>query len=107
SARPGPGPPPRRWCRSRSCRRNCLRIPNLLIRTDNVIERINGDADTRGSLLWLDTQIERAEENGREQLAEVLTNRRAVREASVPVFELRRDELNDLAERCRDAGVEL
>lgn len=87
--------------------RACLRIPNLIIRTDNVIERINGDAETRGSLLWLDDKIAQASENGREQLTEVLENRRAVREASVPVFETRLTELDRLAERCRDAGVEL
>lgn len=87
--------------------RSCLRIPNLMIRTDNLIERITAEADTRGSLLWLDTQIERAESNGRDQLTEVLTNRRAVREATVPVLEQRRGELDDLADRCRDAGVEL
>lgn len=87
--------------------RACLRIPNLTTRTENVIDRINGDADTRGSLLWLDGKIAQAEENGRDQLAEALQNRRAVREASVDVFELRLTELGDLAERCRSAGVDL
>lgn len=33
--------------------RACLRIPNLQIRTDNLLTRITGDADTIGSLLWL------------------------------------------------------
>ena len=87
--------------------RACLRIPNLTIRTDNVLDRINGDAETPGSLLWLDTRIERARDNGRDQMVEVLENRRAVREASIPVFELRQGELDTLRQRCLDAGVEL
>ncbi|MEM9561495.1 MAG: hypothetical protein AAGA93_02690 [Actinomycetota bacterium] len=86
--------------------RACQRIPNLVIRTDNVIERIGGDADTRGSLLWLDDRITRAADNGRTELVEVLENRRAVREASLDVFEQRRGELDDLAQRCADAGVD-
>ena len=87
--------------------RACLRIPNMTIRTERAIERINGDADTRGSLLWLDERIARAEENGQEDRVEVLTNRRAVREATVPVLEQRLDTLASLADRCRDAGVDL
>ncbi len=87
--------------------RACLRIPNMTIRTENAIERINGDAETRGSLIWLDERIARAEENGRDDRVEVLTNRRAVREATVPVLEQRLENLASLADRCRDAGVDL
>ena len=87
--------------------RACLRIPNLTIRTENVIERINGDAETRGSLLWLDGRIARAEEAGRTEMVEVLTNRRAVREATVPVLEERLVKLGELTEKCREAGVDL
>lgn len=85
--------------------RACLRIPNLTTRTENVLARINGDADTRGSLLWLDERIADAEERGREGWVEFLTNRRAVREASIEVFELRLVTLTDLGERCEAAGV--
>lgn len=84
--------------------RACLRIPNLTIRTQNAIERINGGADTRGSLLWLDAAIARANEQDRTDLAEVLTNRRAVRAATVPVLEERLVNLASLAERCSEAG---
>ncbi len=87
--------------------RACLRIPNMTIRTERAIERINGDAETRGSLLWLDERIARASENDRDDLVEVLTNRRAVREATVPVLEQRLDTLASLADRCREAGVDL
>ncbi|MEM9130865.1 MAG: hypothetical protein AAF962_11665 [Actinomycetota bacterium] len=87
--------------------RACLRIPNLTTRTERVLERIGGDADTRGSLLWLDDHIAKAEDNGRTGLVEFLENRRAVREASVEVFELRLDRLAELADRCAEAGVDL
>lgn len=87
--------------------RACLRIPNLTMRAENVLARINGDADTIGSLLWLDKRIARAEDNGREELAEFLTNRRAVREASIEVLELRLVMLADLGELCEEAGVDL
>jgi hypothetical protein len=87
--------------------RVCLRIPNMQIRTDNVLARISGDASTRGSLAWLDVKISEAEANERPQLAEVLTNRRAVREAAVPVLEARRDALAGLAEQCASYGVDV
>jgi hypothetical protein len=85
--------------------RACLRIPNLQTRTDNLLVRINGDASTRGSLLWLDTKIAEARAANRNQLADALTNRRAVRAATIPVLELRQASLADLAQRCADHGV--
>ncbi|MDH3300050.1 MAG: hypothetical protein OES24_06045 [Acidimicrobiia bacterium] len=85
--------------------RACLRIPNLTMRTENVLARINGDADAPGSLLWLDDRIADAEEIGREGWVEFLTNRQAVREASIEVFELRLVTLADLGERCEAAGI--
>jgi hypothetical protein len=87
--------------------RACLRIPNLQIRTDRLSERLHGGADVRGSLLWLQTQIDRAEAGGRDQLVTVLENRLAVRTATLDVLELRRDRLADLAARCAELGVEL
>ncbi len=87
--------------------RACLRIPNLTTRTENLIERLSGDAETRGSLAWLDTKIAQADEAGRTDLVTVLTNRRAVREQTIPVLELRLDRLENLRERCAQAGVEV
>lgn len=87
--------------------RACLRIPNLQIRTDNLLARITGDAETIGSLLWLQVQIDRAERLNREDLVTVLENRLAVRTATVDVLEQRRDGLVELAERCRELGADL
>ncbi len=85
--------------------RLCARVPNLQIRTDNALTRINGDASTKGSLLWLDAQIVKADTRNRTDLAQVLRNRREVRAATVPVLESRSVLLTDLAQRCSAAGV--
>ncbi|MEL6893855.1 MAG: hypothetical protein AAFP84_19845 [Actinomycetota bacterium] len=85
--------------------RACARVPNLTTRTQNVLDRIQGDEETRGSLLWLDRRIANAAENDRTELVEVLTNRRNVREASIDVLEQRLVALGDIAELCADAGL--
>jgi hypothetical protein len=87
--------------------RACLRIPNLEIRTQNMIDRLNGDASTRGSLLWLQAQIDDATAKGRTQLAEVLTNRLEVRTQTLEVVTNRHERLEKLAERCRNHGVDV
>jgi hypothetical protein len=87
--------------------RACLRIPNLQTRTDNLITRLNGDAGTRGSLLWLQAQIDDATSKGRTQLATVLTNRLKVRTQSLEVLANRQERLAKLAELCRTHGVDV
>ena len=87
--------------------RACKRIPNLTVRTTNLMERLQGDAETRGSLAWLEARIVRAEEAGRADLVTVLENRLAVREAALPVLELRIDALAELEAFCVDKGVDL
>ncbi|MEP7203240.1 MAG: hypothetical protein ABI894_11550 [Ilumatobacteraceae bacterium] len=88
-------------------KRACLRIPNLQIRTDNFITRLNGDASTRGSLLWLQAQIDDANAKGRTQLATVLENRLAVRTQTLEVLTHRQERLANLIERCRNHGVDV
>ena len=85
--------------------RACLRIPNLEIRTTNLITRLNGDASVRGSLAWLQAQIDDAEAKGRTQLVTVLKNRLAVRTQTLEVLGQRQQRLEKLAERCRNHGV--
>jgi hypothetical protein len=87
--------------------RACLRIPNLQIRTDNLIERLNGDASVRGSLAWLQVKIDKAEAEGREQLVTVLENRLAVRTQTLEVVEQRQAKLPELKQKCIDHGVAL
>ena len=87
--------------------RACLRIPNLQTRTANLIARLNGDASTRGSLLWLQAQIDDATAKGRTQLATVLTNRLKVRTQSLQVLTNRQERLTKLADLCRKHGVDV
>ena len=87
--------------------RACLRIPNLETRTDNVIARLNGDASTKGSLLWLQARIDEATAKGRTQLATVLTNRLAVRTQTLQVMTQRQTRLTKLADLCRAHGVDV
>jgi hypothetical protein len=87
--------------------RACLRIPNIETRTTNVIARLQGDATVRGSLAWLQAQIDRAAARERDDLVEVLTNRLAVRQQTLEVLELRLAGLPALEAFCIERGVAL
>jgi hypothetical protein len=87
--------------------RACLRIPNLTIRTDNFITRLQGDASTKGSLAWLQAQIDDATAKNRTQLATVLKNRLAVRTQTLVVLKQRQAKLAELADKCRAHGVDI
>jgi hypothetical protein len=80
----------------------CARVPNLQERTDNVLARIHGDATVRGSLAWLQAQIDDAEAKGRTQLVTFLQNRLEVRTARAEILEQRKVRLVALAERCAE-----
>ena len=66
--------------------RFCERVPNLLERADRAKVRLSGDADTKGSLAWLNDRRATAEKNG---------NRRAVRRIGNRI-ERRQDRLEQL-----------
>ncbi|MGZ4674075.1 MAG: hypothetical protein ACXV8K_15535 [Ilumatobacteraceae bacterium] len=85
--------------------RACLRIPNFQIRTNNLITRLQGDASTKGSLAWLQAQINDAKAKNRTQLATVLQNRLAVRTQTLKVLQQRQDGLAKLLDKCRAHGV--
>jgi hypothetical protein len=87
--------------------RVCLRIPNMEMRTTKFIARLNGDASTRGSLLWLQAQIDDAKAKGRTQLATVLENRLKVRQQTLVVLTQRQERLTKLIEKCRTHGVDV
>jgi hypothetical protein len=87
--------------------RACLRIPNFQIRTNNLITRLNADASTKGSLAWLQAQINDAKAKNRTQLATVLQNRLAVRTQTLKVLQQRQDGLAKLLDKCRAHGVDV
>lgn len=82
--------------------RACARVPNLQLRTTNLLTRIQADAGTIGSLAWLDAEIAKAQAAGRTQLVTVLQNRRNVRAADIAVLQKRTTELATLAQKCAD-----
>lgn len=83
----------------------CRRVPKLQLRTDRAIDRLNGDADVRGSLQWLQSALDRAETQNRDQLATVLENRLAVRRAKLAVLLEKQTALIDLAGICESKGI--
>lgn len=85
--------------------RLCDRVPNLQLRTANVIERLQGDADTLGSLAWLQGKITEAEARGRTELVTVLTNRLAVRTDTLAVLQQRTQGLIELDAWCTEHGA--
>jgi hypothetical protein len=85
--------------------RACLRIPNIETRTANLVERLQGDATVRGSLLWLQAQIDKAAARNRQDLVEVLQNRLAVRQQTLEVLQLRQQSLPQLRQFCIERGV--
>ena len=80
--------------------RACARVPDLTARVESVLARIQGDADTVGSIAWLESRAAEARENGREQLAGLIENRIAVRTEQIDVLEVRLDNLAEAAAAC-------
>jgi hypothetical protein len=60
--------------------RACDRIPNLLTRSAKLATRLAGDADTRGSIAWLQARVDKAEAAGNTDRVAALKARLKVRE---------------------------
>ncbi len=80
----------------------CARVPRLLARTNRLVERLEGDADTRGSLARLQERIDAATAAGRDAQVTVLTNRLHVRRAQLALLRDRRALLLELAAACEE-----
>ena len=85
----------------------CARIPTADQRLDAAIARLDAPADQRGSLAWFEAAIDRATTAGRTRIAtdlerrlERLTDRRAV-------LDIRRGQIDRLADLCAERGVNL
>ena len=78
----------------------CARVPHLQARVEGILARIQGDADTIGSIAWLESKAAEARDNGREQLAGFIENRIAVRTERIDVLEVRLDNLAEAAAAC-------
>ncbi|HUP17163.1 MAG TPA: hypothetical protein VM848_14075 [Acidimicrobiia bacterium] len=80
--------------------RACARVPNLTARVESVLVRIQGDADTVGSIAWLENRADEARANGRDGLAELIENRIAFRTERIDVLVVRLDNLAEAAAAC-------
>lgn len=78
----------------------CARVPNAEIRTTNLITRLEADANTLGSLAWLQTKVDQATSAGRTELATKLQNRLEYRTAKLEVLQKRSVELGKLSDWC-------
>lgn len=87
--------------------RACLRIPNIEIRTENLIGRLQAGGNVRLSLAWLQNQIDNAAARNNPDLVTVLENRLAVRQQTLEVLLQRQQELPRLKQLCIDKGVAL
>ncbi|MGL4174194.1 MAG: hypothetical protein ACRCTR_09035 [Actinomycetota bacterium] len=85
--------------------RACGRIPDLQERTTKLLDRLEGDAETRGSTAWIEAQIDRAEKAGRDQAVTALENRLKVRKSIVTLLPKRVEGLDKLAQKCSDKSA--
>ena len=78
----------------------CARVDRMEERIRRALAVIDGDADTPGSLDWLESLAERADAAGRTERAEVIRARIDVRSERPALLELRLERLADLRLRC-------
>lgn len=82
----------------------CTRVPLVQARVDRAVTLLDGDAGQRGSIAWLDAQLQTARDRGRTELVTVLENRITVRTSRLALLEARSTELVDLASLCDAHG---
>jgi hypothetical protein len=75
------------------------RLPKIEKRTSKLVERIQGDENTRGSAAWLRARADREREAGRETTAQVLEERADRREGHV-------DQLNKINKWATDFSTQ-
>ena len=75
------------------------RLPTIEKRTSKLVERIQGDENTRGSAAWLRARADREREAGRETTAQVLEERADRREGHV-------DQLNKINKWATDFSTQ-
>ena len=83
----------------------CGRVPAVTQRTQAALDRLQGDASTKGSIAWLQSKIDKATELNRTQIVTFLQNRLDVRTLRVAVIEKKLSNLNDLSTFCAAHGA--
>lgn len=78
----------------------CARVPLVTYRAERALDRINGDADVRGSILWLHDKAEWARESGRDDLADLIEGRITIQVERIDVLDARLEWLSEAAQLC-------
>lgn len=83
----------------------CARVPPLTERTQKLIDRLQADASTRGSLAWLEAKLDTARTHDKPQLATVLENRLTTRKAKLTLLQDRLTTLSSIETFCAEHGL--
>jgi hypothetical protein len=83
----------------------CARVPAVETRVHQVIARLEGGADVRGSLAWFQVQIDRATAATRPKLAAALTQRKAVLTGKLALLHQQQVALDKVAAICASRGL--
>ena len=83
----------------------CLRIPDVQTRVTNVIARLEGPVDVKGSLAWFDAHIAQATAANHPRIAQALQSRRDILAIKLELLHHRQDRLAKGTDYCRSKGV--
>lgn len=81
----------------------CKREPKQAARVDKLIARISGDANTKGSVAWLNAKAAKVQPKD-PALAAIITDRAQIRQSQLATLKLRKDELSKIAAYCGSKG---
>jgi hypothetical protein len=80
----------------------CARVPHAVERTERLQARLAGDAETRGSLAFLEDRIARATQAGHDDVATVLTARLEFRRELAGILPSRLEYLAVASDVCAE-----
>lgn len=83
----------------------CARIPNIITRTENLQKRLPGDANTKGSIAWVEAKADKAEAAGRVDVAVSLNNRASVMKAKEATLSTQLANLHKAQDFCAKHGA--
>jgi hypothetical protein len=85
--------------------RFCTRVPHLIERGEKVQPRLAGNAETRGSLAWLQARIDKAESESRDRAVKRLERRLERRTELAARLPERLETLRKAQTECAAAGL--
>lgn len=81
----------------------CKREPQQAARVDKLIATISGDANTKGSVAWLNAEAAKVQPKD-PAMAAIITDRAQIRQSQLAALKLRKDELSKIAAYCGTKG---